>query len=161
MAEQQPQIGDRVLYRGVYREVVGWQDGPGEPVTEDRGEILVYQNPATERNTYTREKDMEFSEHFGAFYPTGLLLSRAECAVFAAHPETMGSDVPQATDHEQAARLLEEVDLDLDALSEEDRERLNRKIEGYWPEEKFDDPPAPADLFEAARRLRDHREQEG
>lgn len=159
MAEEKPEIGDRVLYRGVYREVIGWQDGPGEPVTEDRGEILVYQNPATERNTYTNESDMEFSEHFGAFYPVGLLLSRAECVVYAALPDLPGGDVPQARQHERAARMLEDEELTLGALSEEDRETLEKKIAGYWPDES--ERPGADEVFSEARRLRDHREQEG
>lgn len=157
MAEQKPQIGDRVLYRGVYRKVVGWQEEPGARVGEDRGPILVYQNPATERNTYNREEDMAFSEHYGAFYPVGLLLSRAECVVYASHPETVGGDVPQARQHEQAARMLDEVELDPSDLSEEDRERMERKIRGYWP----DDPPEPGEVFEAAREVRAHRQEEG
>lgn len=159
MAEQQPQIGDQILYRGVYREVIGWQDADRTEITEERDPIIVYQNPETERNTYSREEDLEYSEHFGAFYPVGLLLSRAECVVYAALPDLPGGDVPQARQHERAARMLEGEDLTLGALSDEDRETLEKKLAGYWPDES--DRPEAQEVFSEARRLRDHRQEEG
>lgn len=151
-----PDIGDVVLYRGRYREVIGWRQDTGEPITESEGPILAYQNPETERNTYTRVEDMAWSDHFGAWYPVGLVLSRAECVVYAAHPELPGGDVPQARQHETAARMLEDVDLDLNALSDADRETLERKIAGYWGEGGRD----AKDVFAEARDLREHRQRE-
>lgn len=156
MADELPQVGDRVLYRGRYREVIGWQDESREEITEERGSIIVYQNPETERNTYSREEDLEWSEHFGAWYPTGVLLSRAECVVYAALPSMPGGDVPQAGQHERAARLMEDADLTLESLSEGDRGRVDAKIQGYWGES--DETPSAADVFAEAREMRDHRQ---
>lgn len=143
-----PEVEDLVIYRGRYRQVVGF---------ERDGEIVVYQNPETERNTYSRTKDMEFSGHYGAWYPVGLLLSRAECVVYAALPGTVGGDVPQATAHEKAARMLDEEELKLGSLSSDDRERLDAKLAGYWPDEE--NRPEAADVFAEARELRAHREE--
>ena len=158
MADSKPEIGDRVLYRGRYREVIGWMEEgeAGRQVTDDRTPIIAYQNPETGRNTYSREGHLQYSEHFGAWYPKGLLLSRAECVAYAALPGLPGGDVPQAGQHERAARMLAEEEIKLGGLSEEDRERVDRKIEGYWGES--DEEPGPEEVFREARQMVEHRE---
>lgn len=170
MAQRKPKIGDPVVYRGRYREVVGWQkDGT---VGSDRTDVIAYQNPETERNTYSREADLRWSDYLGAWYPVGLILSREEAVLYATLPGTIGNGVPQATAHESAVRLLDAEDLDQE-LDEAAMKRFTRTAASYWPKRDKDGNLVPhpkwegftqpaktlAEVVEVAQALRAHREE--
>lgn len=163
MAAKKPKIGDPIVYRGRYREVIGWRQADGS-VGKDRTDEIVYRNPVTERDTRGREADLRWSDYLGAWFPVGLVLSKEECCVYAALPGTIGNGVPPATSHEAAVRLLDAEDLDQE-LDDAAQRRFARALAGYWPSKDKAGKPTgqsdrdPAEVLAAAKELRAHREE--
>lgn len=164
MAPKKPKAGDRAIYRGRFREIVGFRQDAGAPIEEKHGPRIVLTNPETGRHTIHRTRDMRWSEYLGAWYAVGLILSREECCVYAALPGTPGKTRPDATAHEAALRLLDTEDLSQE-LDEEALERLERQMVGYWPETNAKgertgkSTKTKTEVWETAAALRAHRQE--
>lgn len=128
MASERPKQGDRAIYRGKFREIVGFVSGPDDPEPGAKGPVIVLQNPENGKRSWARTEDMRWSESIGAWGATGTELSRHEAALFSA---LMGFDqvLPPGA-HVRALRILEDEDLDQE-LTDRQRERLEAFCQGY------------------------------
>ncbi len=79
-----PKKGDTALYRGRFREVIGFRKPRDLANLHDSGPLIVMQNPETGKNTTMRTADMRWSDELQCWHGTGVELHRAEVSLYSA-----------------------------------------------------------------------------
>ena len=124
--------GERVLYRGQYREVLGFAK-PQQPQRHllDSGPIIIMQNVTNGRRTRMNTADMVYSDELQAYHGVGVELNRHEVVLYSA---AMGLDsvMPAAAHVKMLGFYLDKDPAQLfKALDAKAKERLTGFCRGY------------------------------
>jgi hypothetical protein len=142
-----PQIGERVLYRGAFREIIGFKDaGHSARALKSAGSKIVMQNTENLKRTIMATADLAYDPDLKAWHGSGVELSRAEVALFSA---AMGfAQVFPGEAHVQMLKAFEAKDpaVLIKALSDRQKDRLVAFCKAY----KID----PASVIETVTKRR-------